>query len=580
MPAAPEYFCRKMFFRMFWTSGISGFALALSNVIDSVCVGNDLGSVGLAAIGIVNPIYILYNVAGYGFSVGGSVTFSKFMSEGNEKKAIEHFNGMLEIAVIFSVIFAAVGNIFIKPVVTLLGAANMSAVLFELCHDYIRILLIAFPVFMLNFIFNDFLRSDNDQYLATVAFVTGCILDFFLNILFVAVFKRGVIGSAYATVIAQFVSVAISMLHFFDRKNVLSFKAVKPDLALCLRSVMIGVSTSVESLFMFFFILISNKILMNSKNADGEIYTAVFDVIMNISYITKSMFLSAGETLRPLAGTFYAEYNYGFSKYALKLSLKWGYILNIFVIAAIFIFAEKFAVIFGINDPESISLASHAIRIFCPGALLSGAGMIISFYFQSTEREKYAMIITTLRSFVILIGISLILCRLNIALFWYAMPATEIITLTIIALAHFIRKSPHDDGCFMSYMLCSPEDIGTALEKTETFCNEYGMSIKQTNMLVMFIEEICSAIINHAFCGKQEEYIQITVAVEGSGGYILHVRDSAVTFNPFDMKTRKFGGVDDDEEFLDSMGVLMMKNKAKDFHYRRYQGFNMLTVKF
>lgn len=249
------------------------------------------------------------------------------------------------------------------------------------------------------------------------------------------------------------------------------------------------------------------------------------------------------------------------------------------MIAAIFIFSEGFAGIFGIDDPESIVLAGHAIKIFCIGALISGVGMIVSYFLQSIGMEKYAMVITCLRSCIVLMGMTLILCTVNVELFWYTMPVTEIITLMIMAAALHRRKCPDDDNCFMSYTLFDPEDIGGALEKTEAFCNEHGMGVKQTNMLVMFIEEICSAIINNAFCGKEEEYIQLTVSIE-DGGYILHVRDSAVTFNPFDMKTQRLGRVDDDEEFIDSMGVLMMKNKAKDFHYRRYQGFNMLTVKF
>ena len=55
----------------------------------------------------------------------------------------------------------------------------------------------------------------------------------------------------------------------------------------------------------------------------------------------------------------------------------------------------------------------------------------------------------------------------------------------------------------------------------------------------------------------------------------IHLRDNAVDFNPFDMKT---GQDYDDAENLASLGIQMVKSKAKRFFYRRYAGFNTLTV--
>ena len=147
-----KYFCKKMFAKMFFASSISGIALAFSNVIDAVCVGNAEGKTGLAAIGIISPIYIIYNVLGYGFSIGGSITFTRLISGGDGRKASEHFNEMLELLIAVSVVLAAAGLLFLDKLLVLLGADKNSPDLFAMCRDYAAIIIAALPVFMLNFL--------------------------------------------------------------------------------------------------------------------------------------------------------------------------------------------------------------------------------------------------------------------------------------------------------------------------------------------------------------------------------------------------------------------------------------------
>ena len=62
------------------------------------------------------------------------------------------------------------------------------------------------------------------------------------------------------------------------------------------------------------------------------------------------------------------------------------------------------------------------------------------------------------------------------------------------------------------------------------------------------------------------------------GGVLeLHLRDDATTFNPFTLDTSRASR---DEAFdMDGMGVLVIKKRAKEFFYRRYQGFNTLIIK-
>ena len=57
----------------------------------------------------------------------------------------------------------------------------------------------------------------------------------------------------------------------------------------------------------------------------------------------------------------------------------------------------------------------------------------------------------------------------------------------------------------------------------------------------------------------------------------MHIRNSAPYFNPLDMRMGKMSK-DMQEDLLASLGVMLVRRQAKDFHYRNYQGFNVMTL--
>ena len=85
-----HYICRRMFFQVLWPSLISAAALSAANMADAVALGNRMGESGLAAIGIVTPLYMIYNVVGLAISTGGGVTHSGLTAEGKEEEALAH----------------------------------------------------------------------------------------------------------------------------------------------------------------------------------------------------------------------------------------------------------------------------------------------------------------------------------------------------------------------------------------------------------------------------------------------------------------------------------------------------------
>ena len=128
--------------------------------------------------------------------------------------------------------------------------------------------------------------------------------------------------------------------------------------------------------------------------------------------------------------------------------------------------------------------------------------------------------------------------------------------------------------------LCGKEMGGATiypLSELEAFCEVWGADMKQQMFSTMTVEELGMAILKHGFQGRTDGYLQLTAIMDEGGVLELHLRDDATTFNPFALDTSRASR---DEDFdMDGMGVLVIKKRAKEFFYRRYQGFNTLIIK-
>ena len=85
---------------------------------------------------------------------GGSAIVSKTLGEGKEDKANQYFTLLVAAAVVLSLIFAAAGFLFARPIMTAMGARGE---MLEYCVIYARISLCSTPAFFLQNIFQNFL---------------------------------------------------------------------------------------------------------------------------------------------------------------------------------------------------------------------------------------------------------------------------------------------------------------------------------------------------------------------------------------------------------------------------------------
>jgi len=582
---------RVMFYRVLWPSIISALALAIADIADALVVGGKVGEKGLAAIGIVTPVYMLYNLLGYGISVGGCVTHGNLTAQGRDQTALCHFRSVSRSMLVWSVVFAVLGNVIMLPFLSLLGVNESRPELLALCMEYARPLVTAAPIFMLNFVLYDFVRSDNGPALASLGFSLGCGVDLALNILLVVVLSMGVRGSIIATIAAQTVSVIILSTHLFWGRGVLRLKAIiaaREDKAEIRRqiqnSLAVGFSSSIRYFFQFAFLFLANRLLLRAGDLgliDGDLYVAVFDVVMNVSYVALALYQACADSLQPLAAAFTQEHDKNSLHYVMRLTLFWGLGLGVLLSGLLAVGAKSVSAFFGLFDPATLAISVPAIRIFCLSTPCAGIMIMLTGYYQSSGHEKWSRGITLLRSAILLLPCTLIFGFLFPASFWWLFPVWEGLSLlTVFVVLRFHTPKETDDlPVFSASMDNSDHELGKVLSALEAFCEAQEIPMKTATRIQLAVEELCLVTMEQAFTGKKDEYIQITLARETRGDYRLCIRNSAPRFNPFLMEMGRLQR-EDEEKLMDSMGVMLVREQSKSLYYRNYEGFNVLIVVF
>ncbi|MDK2808694.1 MAG: hypothetical protein PWP24_1431 [Clostridiales bacterium] len=572
------YFTKKMFYRFFFPSLVSSIGLSFGNIVDALVVGRKMGETGLAAIALVAPVFMTYNVLDVGLAIGGSLEYSRLLGEGKARQGVENFHQMLCAAIGLSVAMMVAGTLLLVPIMHLLGTKPLDGTLYLAAKSYAQILFLAAPLFFLNFLFYYYIRCDDNQRLASIGLVVGNTVDILLNILFVIGFDMGVEGAAMATVIGKAVAIAIYLPHFFLQWTILRLQLVKPNIRLIWKTFLSGFASSSEYLFQFFFYLIVNHLLLRI-GGEGEL--AVFQVVINISYVIYAIYEGMGATLQPLVGTFYGEKNKAAMRITRRLSLSWGIILG--AMAAFIVGKEALSVagLFGLTE-ETAVLAVHAIRLFSISTLIGGLSIMMGFYYMAVENSRLVFLIQFLRSFAIYLFFCMFLTLSNIEWFWWTFPLTEVVSLLIwMGIRSRQKKKNTLDSFDENRILCKVieknEDFQTVISLIEPFCEKWSADFSQQYYVNLTVEETCQAIIEKGFTHMREGYIELTLIACEDGTFELHVRDNATHFNLMEQNTNKIAC--DSENGMDTIGIYMVKKKAKEFFYRRYQGFNTLMIK-
>lgn len=276
----------------------------LYNMVDSIIVGNIVGSNALAAVGSSGAIIQLLIGFCIGASAGAGVVTSQAYGAQKPDGVRKAVHTTVAISVVAGALLSVIGILVAPTVLKLMGTPEE---VFEQAEIYLKVF---FAGVIFSVIYNmcaGILNAVGNSKRSLIYLIIAAISNIFLDILFVGVFRMGVMGAALATDISQLIS-CIFILRFLCKSKEsyhINLREVRMYDHLLSKILKIGLPTGVQNIV----ISLSNIVVQSSVNSFGATVMASYAALNKIDGFILLPILSIS-----MAGTTFSGQNYGARK--------------------------------------------------------------------------------------------------------------------------------------------------------------------------------------------------------------------------------------------------------------------------
>ena len=223
----------------------------LYNTVDSIVVGNFVGTQALAAVGsttmIVNMMVFFFN----GFSTGAGVVIANYFGARNLKALHKAIETTMAATFVLSVLFTLAGVAAVRPMLRFMATPED---VFGEATTYLRIYIGGISGLLIYNMGSGILRAVGDTMRPLYFLVMTSVLNILLDLLFVLGFHCGIEGVAWATVLSQFISalLILALLTRSDDIYRLSWHDLSIDRAILGSIFAIGLPAGIQSVITAF----------------------------------------------------------------------------------------------------------------------------------------------------------------------------------------------------------------------------------------------------------------------------------------------------------------------------------------
>ncbi len=351
----------------------------LYNAVDSMIVGNFVGSTALAAVSTAGHLTFL--VIGFfnGISVGAGVVIATFIGAGNKKSTEEAVHTTVALGLAFSVLLTILG-IWMAPFV--LRAMNTPADVMPESITYFQIYFAGATGFVMYNTFVGILQAAGDSKHPLYYLVISSVINVVLDLVLIAGFGMGVGAAAFATAVSQVVSALLSLIRLMrkDTDYRVRLRSIRFVPGMTSRILKFGLPTGIQNSVMAF----SNVIIQSYINVFGAAAMAgigAFTKVEAFAFIPITAFMMAISTFvgQNLGAGLQERVKKGI-RFSLICTLVSGEALGLIL----YLFAEPLIALFD-STPEVVAFGAgraHTVALFfflCAfthymAAVLRGAG--------------------------------------------------------------------------------------------------------------------------------------------------------------------------------------------------------------
>ena len=419
-------------------ASIGILVMSLNILIDTIFVGQWIGSEAIAAINVVLPVSFFIAALGMAIGVGGASIISRSLGEKNIVKAEQTFGNQITLTFLITILVVIFGLFFVNQIIPIFGGKGS---LFSFAKTYYVIVMYGVPVLAFCMMANNTIRAEGKPKNAMYAMLLPSISNLTLDYILIKVFDMGMMGAAWATSLSYGVCATYIIYFFLSGQSILRPKLsnffINYNTVIQITS--LGSVTLVRQAMVSLTVLLVNNILFT---IGGESSITVYAIISRMLMFATFPIFGITQGFLPIAGYNYGAKNWLRVRNIINTSILYSSVLATIVFLLIFFYSDFIPQIFS-KDVIVSEQTPMALRYVFMALPIIGIQLIGAAYFQAIGKAKPALLLTLSRQGFFFIPLLFLLPPyIGVNGVWLSFPIADLLStlVTIYFLNRSIRK--------------------------------------------------------------------------------------------------------------------------------------------
>ena len=417
---------------------------ALYNIVDQIFIANAsyLGSYGNAANTVVFPLTVVALAIAVMIGDGCCAFVSICLGKQDIHTAKSSVGCSVIMTVISALILTAVYLIFSDQILAMFGG-TVNPETFHHAKEYFFYISLGIPFYMFGQAMNPIIRGDGNPKFAMGSTLAGAAINMILDPIYIFVFRWGMMGAAFATVIGQ---IATAVLALWYLRNM---KVIKPEkehyhlsARVCGRTLNLGMTSFLSQISLVAAMAAINNMLRKYGALDSifgqeqyaQIPMAVVGIVMKFFQIVISIVVGMAAGCIPIVG-----FNMGAGKRQrakelfTKLLIAEACVGGVALILVEF-FPRQLIQIFGAANESSYytAFAVKAFRTYLCMMIFACINKACFIFLQAMGKAVASTALSMVREILFGVGFALLLpVFYGLDGVLYSMPVSDILTFVI-----------------------------------------------------------------------------------------------------------------------------------------------------
>ena len=339
---------------------IGTFFQQLYNTVDTIIVGQFVGTEALAAVGTTGTVINLLVGFFVGVASGATVIISQYVGANDRDNLSKSVHTSMALGIVGGIIIMVIGIVTARPTMLAMGVPD------DIIDDAVLYMNVYYLGIIGNLIYNigtGILRAIGDSRMPLYVLIVCCLANVVLDLLFVVAFHWGVFGVAFATILSQLISAVLLLIRLMGTKEAyrVELRKIRFHKDILKNVVRIGLPSGLQSVMYSF----SNILIQASINSFGTTAIAAWAAIGKIDGFIWMVMNAFGIAVTTFAGQNFGARQYDRMKRCTRVGLGMCLGTIITLSALLFIFRYQLLMFFT-GDAEVVNIGAQFYLVLAP----------------------------------------------------------------------------------------------------------------------------------------------------------------------------------------------------------------------